>query len=71
MFSPVTPIVGGMMTAGFAAFSVCVFVGPGACEAFAGCAWGGVTAARLGLACRDVLWRYWRSSESDMAPATG
>lgn len=59
------------MTAGLAAFSVCVFVGPVACDAFAGCAWGGVTAAGFGLACRGVLWRYWRSSDSDMAPATG
>lgn len=59
------------MTAGLTAFSVCTLGGPGACEAFAECASGGVAVAGFGLACLDVLWRYWRSSDNDIAPATG
>jgi hypothetical protein len=51
--------------------SFCAFVCTGPCEAFGGWNFDAVAEAGLGLACLDVLWRYCRSSDNDMAPLTG
>lgn len=57
--------------AGLIIFCGCALVGAGPCRTLCGCELGAVEAAGFGLACLDVLFRYCRSSDSDIAPGTG
>lgn len=57
--------------AGLGMLSDAALVGAGNCVEFGGCTFGEVVVAGCGLIWLGVLWRYWRSSDKDMAPGTG
>jgi hypothetical protein len=71
MVSPVTPVPSGITMAGLLSLLVCALTDIGACGALGGCRFCVAVAAEFGLACLDVLCRYCRSSDNDMAPGAG
>jgi hypothetical protein len=71
MVSPVTPVPSGITMAGLMSLLAGELAGADPCGAFGGWRLCEAAAAELGLACLEVLCRYWRSSDNDMAPGAG